>query len=103
MQFKTGDTFDISGILPVTVNGVPVTDFTGWATRCQLRTKTGKLIATLVTTWLNSSGALRINFVGSTQAWPVGVAQIDVEVTTPAGDIISTTTNDIKIVQDITR
>lgn len=103
MKIKTGDTFDISGVLPVTVNGVAVTDFTGWTGRSQIRTKTGKLVAQLVFTWLNTAGFVRLHFAGTTQGWPVGAALIDVELTTPAGDVISSLTSTITVEQDITR
>lgn len=103
-KFKLGDTFDVSDQLVMTLEGVPVTDFTGMTGASQIRGVDGTLIAELEFTWLDTiQGFYRARFVGSTQAWPHGEALHDVQLTTAGGDVVSTETESINFVRDVTR
>jgi hypothetical protein len=103
-KFKLGDTFDVSDQLVMTIDGVPVTDFTGMTGTSQIRGTDDTLIATIVFTWLDTAqGLYRTRFVGSTQAWPAGEALHDVQLTTAGGDVVSTETESITFVRDVTR
>ena len=103
-KHKRGDTFDLSGSVEVTSNGVSVSDFTGWSGRCQVRAGDGSLIEELIFEWLNiSTGLLRIRSAAPTEGWPLGPARTDIQLTSPSGDVVSTETAVIEIVEDITR
>ena len=100
---KRGDTFDYSDQFAMTVDGVPVTDFTGMTGASQLRTIAGILVSTLVFTWLDAAqGLYRVRNEGSTAAWPLGVLRHDVQLTTAGGDVVSTPTELIQLVEDVT-
>jgi hypothetical protein len=95
---------EFAGPVVATINGLPVTDLTGWTAACQIRTLTGALIADLVVTWLDFNPAtLSLTFAGSTQDWPAGTARIDIQFTTPAGKKVSTKPQTFEIVLDVTR
>lgn len=103
-QFVRGNTFDYSGVIDVTDDGVAVTDLTGWTGACQVRTVRGTLIATLTFAWLDAAARLcRVRSTGSTAAWELGRALIDIRLTSPAGDVISTDTTAITIADGATR
>lgn len=102
MKFKRGNTFDMSGLATVYVNGVKVTDFTGWTGASQIRTRQDVLVCDLTFEWLDTAGNMRIYCPGSTQAWPIGTALIDVEFTDPSGRVVSTDTAILDIGQDVT-
>lgn len=104
-QHKRGDTFDRSGPVTVTENGAPLPDLTGWTARCQIRTADGRLIAEPVFTWLDAvAGLCRVHVPNApgTAAWPIGPALLDIQFTSPGGDVVSTQTADLQIVKDIT-
>jgi hypothetical protein len=92
LKFKRGASFTFAG--PVEVNG-SVQDMTGWLVRCHLRVYTSNLpapgsigasIATLATTWLDpTQGVLQIGNSSDTSTWPLGLAVLDMELTSPAG------------------
>ncbi len=98
-QHKRGDTFDLSGLATIT----GVTDFTGWTGRCQVRTANDTLVEALTFAWLDvSTGLMRIYAAGPTVSWPVGLAYLDIEFTSPSSDVVSTQTSVVHIVKDIT-
>lgn len=100
-----GDTFDRYGPVTVTQEGSELPDLTGWTGRCQIRTMAGSLIAEPVFTWLDASAGLcRIHVPNSigTSDWPIGLAMMDIEFTSPAGDIVSTGVATLNVVQDAT-
>ena len=100
---KRGDTFDYSDQLAMTINDVPVTDFTGMVGASQIRTPEGTLVAALDFTWLDvTQGLYRVRAPNPTTAWPVGVLLHDVQLTTPSGDVVSTATETFKLVGDVT-
>lgn len=110
--FKRGDTFDYSDELVVTDDGVELPSLLGWTGASQIR-HTGDvllgiapdtLVATLVFTWLDATQRLyRVRSDGPTTGWPTGVVMHDVQLTSPAGDVVSTETELFRIVGDVTR
>jgi hypothetical protein len=108
---KRGDTFDYSDRLVMTDEGVELPSLVGMVGASQLRhagdpeadIAPDTLIANLDFIWLDAAqGLFRVRHSGSTAAWPLGVLLHDVQLTTPTGDVISTATERIKLVQDIT-
>ena len=102
-KHKRGDTFSLSGTVSATDGGVAVTDFTGWTGASQLRDESGAKIADLTFAWVDATAATASLVHTSTTTWPVGPAWFDIQMTTPAGDIISTESTYFQIVEDITR
>lgn len=101
---KRGDTFDYADQLAMTVDGVAVTDFTGMTGASQLRNNAGSLVASLQFTWLDAAqGLFRVRSTAPTDTWPVGLLLHDVQLTTAAGDVVSTATEIIQLVGDVTR
>lgn len=100
---KRGDTFDRSGQITINVDGVHVPDLTGWAGAAQVRTRSGALIAAITFTWLDATQSLARIRAADTTGWPVGPAEIDIQLTSPAGDVVSTDTERLDIVSDVTR
>ena len=102
-KHKRGDTFDYSDQFAMTIDGAAVSDFTGMTGASQLRTTAGDLVAALVFTWLDASqGLYRVRHDGSSAAWPLGVLKHDVQLTTAGGDVVSTPTELIQLVEDVT-
>lgn len=108
---KRGDTFDYSDQFELTVDGATVTDLTGATGASQLRhvgdaaagIEPGALIADLVFAWVDASqGLYRVRSSGSTAAWPLGMLKHDVQLTLASGDVVSTATELIKLVEDVT-
>lgn len=108
---KRGDTFDYSDQFTLTIDGVEQPDLTGFVGASQLRHAgdaaagilPGTLVATLEFTWLDATQRLfRVRHVGSTDAWPLGTLLHDVQLTTASGDVVSTATERIKLVEDVT-
>jgi len=101
IEHKVGDTFSYVGTaVLVDISGNPVS-MAGATVASQIRTTTGAKIADLTITL--SDGTLTLRSSDSTQGWPLGVAQIDVQITLPGGHVISTSTANIVIVRDVTR
>lgn len=101
---KRGDTFELSGPITVTDNGQPVASLVGWTGRSQIRTAaTGELVAELTFEWLDAAARLVRLRCADTSTWPLGLAEVDIELTSPAGSIVSTDTAQIHIVKDVTR
>lgn len=102
-EHKRGDTFDRSGQVDLSEGGTPVIDMTGWTGRSQIRTSGGQLIAELDFSWLDASQRKMRLRKADTGTWPIGRAEIDIQFTSPAGDVVSTRTATIEIVKDVTR
>lgn len=103
MQFIRGDTFEFSGPVTATINGVVTDDFTGYSARSQIRTETGVLLAELTATFLDYQPAiLHLISEDPTTGWTVGKAMIDVQFLTPTGKVVSTRKALITILQDVT-
>lgn len=104
MKFKRGDTFEYSGPVVLTVNGVDTDDLTDYSVSSQVRTLDGELLGDLTATFLSRSPAiLHIIYDGSTAEWPPGKAKIDFEYVTPSGRIVSSDTVFFPILNDVTR
>ena len=102
-KHKRGDTFDLSGPVQVEDGGQAVHDFTGWSVACQLRRVSGALVADADAQWLNAQQGLMRVRCANTQAWPLGLVDIDIQMTTPSGDVLSTPTEQIEVVADVTQ
>lgn len=101
---KRGDTFDRSGVINVTQNGLAVIDLTGWTAISQMRGARDALIVQFEFTWLNAAARLaRIRAPDGTNNWPIGQASIDIQLTSPSGVIVSTDTALINVVADVSR
>ena len=104
LKHKRGDTFDYSGVASATLDGEAVVDFTDWVGASQIRDIDDAVVASLVFTWLDATaGLMRIKSSGDTNGWRVGRSKIDVQFTSPAGDVVSTETQELDIVADVTR
>lgn len=100
---KRGDTLALSGNAGVTFNGATVTDYTGWSVASQLRTAVGVLVADLTAT-LSALGVVTISASAATTAlWSPGSYEVDIQFTTPTGEIISTATAKLAVLADVTR
>lgn len=88
--FKRGDDFSLTGRAPPRAGG-----YTGWGLQCQVRrmgpSGPGDLIATLEATWTDAAaGALLLRATGSTAAWPLGDAALDVRYIPPGSAGVTT-------------
>lgn len=100
---KRGDTFDRSGTISVTQNGTPLLDLTGWTGASQVRDKFGQLLAQLTFVWIDATNSLaRLYTADSTEGWTIGEAKMDIQMTSPAGAVLSTATAAITVIEDIT-
>lgn len=103
MRFTRGDTFDFSGPVQALDNGAPVSDFTGWGARCQLRDADDALVAEAAITWISRSpGMIRLQ-VPDTTGWPLSVLRMDIEFVAPDTSKISTSAVQITVIGDVTR
>ena len=102
-QHKRGDTFDVSGQIDVTASGAAVTNLTGWTGASQIRSSGGVLIADLTFSWINAAQRTMRLRATDTADWMLGKHEIDIQLTSPSGDIVSTSTAQIEIVKDVTR
>jgi len=111
MKFKRGSSFMFAGALPI--NGA-IIDMTGWGIECEIRQQTsngtadggvGFAIAELPAIWLDP--VLAVCQIGDlsvvTYGWPVGPAVIDIKLTTPAGAVVISDSEEIMIVDRVTR
>lgn len=103
-QHKRGDSFDLLVTIPPQfADGY----FAGHTVASQIRQQgaDGAMVADLTCTWVDAltTRALRLQCL-DTKAWPVGPAQFDVQFTRTAdGFVLSSTTAQIFIVQDVTQ
>ena len=98
---KIGDTLSWAGTFELVDSaGAPIST-AGVVARSQIRTPAGVLVAELSVTL--SADTITLRSVGSTQAWPPGPAQIDVQFTLPDGQVVSTSTATLRLVRDVTQ
>jgi hypothetical protein len=104
IQFKRGDTFKMVGV--VKADGI-VQDMTGWTIKAQLRRKgifeAVGLISELGCTWIDAVTATLQLIDDTTIDWPVGSAEIDIRLVSPAGKKTTTQTGVIEILEAVTR
>jgi hypothetical protein len=100
LELKKGDTFSLSG--PVSLQngaGEPI-DLSGWTVTCQVRFPEDESRATIAVSWLGPT-TIRL-FSNDTGKWLVGTAHIDLQFTSPEGIKVSTKTEKIRILEDVT-
>jgi hypothetical protein len=102
---KRGDTFSRTGAIEVYQNGVRLLNLTGWTGLCHLRDKADRLIANLGFTWVDATQSLaRLDATAAvTKTWPVEELYTDIQMTSPAGVVVSTVTTAIAITKDQSR
>lgn len=91
---KRGDTFAYAGTLPAEI------DFTGVTITSQIRNEGGRLVAVVAVVVQDTGIHLRVN---ETNNWPIGKVFLDIQFKFPGGDVLSTSTETIKVIPDITR
>jgi hypothetical protein len=102
---KRGDTWSTTGQADIKdlVTG-QAANLTGWTIASQLRTAdTGALIAAFVCQIVDPVAQTFTHRASNTQAWPDGLALIDVQFTSPTGEAVSTDTQTVRIVPDVTQ
>lgn len=103
VEFKRGATFDFSGPFTVTVDGVALSDLTGWTGKCEIRTDNGELVASPTFTWVNAATRIGRLRAVDTEDWPLGPVFLDIRLTSPTGDVVPTSTTRMEIVREVTR
>lgn len=97
---KRGDSLLLTVSLPAQI---PDGQFAGWTPASQVRTDKDELVATLSVEWVNPATARTLTLAcQDTSAWPVGALLLDVQFTSPAGEVRSTSTVQIYSIRDIT-
>lgn len=90
-RHRRGATFDLSGVITVKHQGVPVPDLTGWTGASKVKTQHGQLVAELEFSWLDASQRIARIRAQNTDNWPVGVVlETDILLTSPNGDKVPT-------------
>ena len=102
-KIKRGSTFKQVGELDITIDGVAVTDLTGYVMTSHVRTRDRQSCHEDVgdLTVSNPSG-ISVTLEGETETWPLGVLIFDIRVETPSGDVIYTPTVQFECVREIT-
>lgn len=99
IPFKRGDTF----LLRCTLQSEGISDWSGWALpSAQVRYR-DTLVSTLSAVWLDHAAGVYTLRADTTQAWPVGDLQVDVQYTSPEGLVVSTETFLVGCLADVTR
>jgi hypothetical protein len=102
---KKGDTWSLTATADVRdlVTGNKA-DLTGWTIASQLRAAdSGTLITDFVCTLVDPVAQTFTHAAATTAAWPEGLAVLDVQFTSPGGQTVSTDTQTIRIVPDVTQ
>lgn len=98
MQFKRGDTFDFFGPIEVLSATGAAVNLSGWSLSAQVRFPEKNQVETVSATWNGTYESIRVK-VSDTSAWPLGVAEIDIRLTSTTGDVISTETARFDVVE----
>jgi hypothetical protein len=104
--FKQGTTFALPLRLHPVVAGVAVADLTGWTARAQVRQVAGPLVSDLGVDWVDRAARLVTLTcpAATTTAWPVARLNIDVELTSPDGQVrINSSTMTINVLARVTQ
>lgn len=102
---KRGDSWSTTGQADIKdlVTGQPA-DLTGWTIASQLRAaNTGALIANFDCALVDPVAQIFTHKAIGTQDWPEGLAVLDVQFTSPNGETVSTDTQTLRIVPDVTK
>lgn len=97
--FKRGQTFSAVLSLSVTIDDVPVPDLTGFTGVSQARRENGQLVETLTFGWADAASGQATIASAGTDAWPLGVIEIDAILTAPGGEKVATPTVTLKVIQ----
>lgn len=102
---KQGASFSMVGVLDAVGPSGSIPDLTGWVGHADLCQRDGTLIEHLVFTWISASSRIaQISASGSTNAWPIGVAYMDIHVMSADGLIrLLSSTGEVSIVQSYTK
>jgi hypothetical protein len=100
-----GDSFSRAGQIEVTEGSTNVSDMTHWTGRCQVRTQSGQLVQQVSFAWLDASQRLFALYATEqeTAAWPSGTHNIEIELTTPAGQRVTCYRDQLVLTGDIAR
>lgn len=96
IEIKRGDTFLREGI--VEIDGVEQ-DVSTWGIRAHLR-RGNRLVSNLEV--IRVGGRYRLRDA-ATDDWPLGPLEGDIEYTLPSGQIVSTETFTVEVIEDKTR
>lgn len=98
IPFKQGDSFVLEGAV---TEANLAKDMTGWSVVSELRSR-GALVCTLTFAWVNqTAGTYRLSALpAATRNWPVAVLDIDVQYTSPSGQVTSTVTFQVSCAAD---
>ena len=93
INHKKGDTFDWVGPIVLTdIDENQITDFTGWSGRASVRSKKNGEVFDFALSWESRSPAvIRLRAEADyNDTWPIGHYDMDAQLITPNGDVIST-------------
>jgi hypothetical protein len=99
---KRGDTFDHSGQF-TSSGSEPVSSLAGWEIRSQARSLNGDLVSDFEASWIDASQRSFRLRAPDTSSWPIGSIKVDIQLTSPGGDVVSSPTFSIDIVDDVTK
>lgn len=108
---KRGDTWSTVGQATIKdLTTGELVDLTDWQIASELRTPDGTLIAAFACTYTGTTTdpdtqevtQTFTHIATSTADWPVGLAELDVQFTSPSGQVVSTDTQVIKVLRDVT-
>ena len=103
---KKGDTWSLTATADVRELATgSKADLTGWTSASQLRAAdSGTLITSFACTLADPVAQTFTHIAtGGTATWPEGLAVLDVQFTSPGGQTVSTDTQTIRIVPDVTQ
>lgn len=100
-QHKKGATLSLAGVITATGSST-LPDFTGTVGTSQIRLLNDSLVDTLTVEWLDIATRSVKVYKKDTQAWPLGVAELDIKFTNTAGEVLFTSTQAVEIVKGIT-
>ena len=98
MKFKRGDTFDFFGPIEVqSITGATV-NLSGWTLESQIRFPDANQVEEVNAAWNGSFESIRLT-VEDTSSWPVGIAEIDIRLTSSTDGTISTETARFEVIE----
>lgn len=99
-----GDTFSRAGQIALPEGSVGMSDMTGWGGRCQVRTQSGALVQELQFIWIDATQRLFLLTATAEQltAAPTGTHVFDIQLTTPAGQKLSSAKDTFTVSGDVT-
>lgn len=98
IDFRRGMSFDAAYELTVTIADVAISDLTGFTGEAKLKPENDVAI-NLTFAWINAAARLATVTSGSTAAWPLGGAAVEVQLTAPSGAKIDVQPFTLKILK----